>query len=140
MPLLHAVASVRPVLFPFLVLAMFVPSSTATPHHEEDHADVGVSPSFALFPAPEEVANALEKHRGHAWVTLHDLGTSKEGRPLRLAEVTDPASAVPKSDRVVTFIFTQQHGNEPAGTPAALDLLESIVGGGEIAKTLENQI
>lgn len=122
-----------------VLLLLLVPSATAT-YDADDHPDPGVSPSLQFFPTPDEVTAAVEKFRGHPWFQIHDLGTSKEGRPLRLVEVADPQSPINRSDRVVTFIFTQQHGNEPAGTPAALGLLQEIAAGGTIAQALENQI
>lgn len=105
-----------------------------------DHPDPGVSPSFALFPTHEEVLSVLQEFQSHPWIRLHDVGASKEGRPIQVAEITDPDSPIPREDRAVTFIFTQQHGNEPAGTPAALDLLREIAAGGPLADTLDNQV
>lgn len=105
-----------------------------------DHPDPGLSPSFALFPTHDEVMTSVQDHADHPWVTVHDLGDSHEGRAIKLLEITDPTSSVPIEDRVVTFIFTQQHGNEPAGTPAALQILEEITDGGPLAGTLSNQI
>ncbi len=119
-----------------VALLVLLPTAAADP----EHLDVGESASFALFPTHDEVVAGLAKHEGHPWVTYHDMGTTVEGRPIRLAEVTDPASPVPMEGRVVTFIFTQQHGNEPAGTPAALALLDDIAAGKPIADTLANQI
>lgn len=138
--------SVRVLSLLFVVALLTVPAATATTgggaggHVHDDHIDPGLSPSFAFFPGPDDVASAVRAHADHPWVTLHELGTSGEGRPILLAEITDPDSPVPMEDRVVTFLFTQQHGNEPAGTPAALQLLDDITTGGAIADTLANQI
>ena len=79
-----------------------------------------------IWPQHDDVQAALESAAESDWVTLHTIGTSKSGKPLVLAEITDPDSPVNMTQRVVTLITTQQHGNEPAGTPAALQLLEDI--------------
>lgn len=105
-----------------------------------DHADVGTSPSLAFFPGHQEVQTRLDAFADHPWVTLHQVGQSVEGREIVLAEVVDPNGSVPVEERAVTFILTQQHGNEPAGTPAALELLENITAGAPIADTLDDQV
>ena len=110
------------------------------PVRDVDHPDPGHSPSFALFPTHEEVQDAVKDHADHPWVTVHHLGNSTEGRSIDVLEITDPESPVPMDERVVTFIFTQQHGNEPAGTPAALDVLDEITSGDSLADLLANQI
>lgn len=92
------------------------------------------------FPGPDEVISRVNALADHPWMSVHTIGESNEGRPLKLVEVIDPNSTVPVEDRVVTFLLTQQHGNEPAGTPALLDLLEEIAAGGAIKDTLENQV
>ncbi len=123
-----------------LLLATLLFVAAPAPAFAGEHADVGVSPSFALFPAHADVVAGLEKHRDHPWVTLHEVGRSGKGATILAAEVTDPGSDVPMDARVITFIFTQQHGNEPAGTPASLALIDAIVAGEPIAKTLANQV
>lgn len=99
-----------------------------------------VAPAEYDWPQHADVMAALEEAASSDWVTLHTIGQSLQGKDLVLAEITDPASSVPLDDRVVTLITTQQHGNEPAGTPAALDLLADIVAGEPIADTLADQV
>ncbi|MBW3582890.1 MAG: hypothetical protein KY455_07310 [Euryarchaeota archaeon] len=126
-----------------LVLSLLSAPAWAGPGHHhagDDHPDPGKTASFTLFPGHEEVVDSVMAHEDHPWVTLELLGMSGEGRPIYLAIVADPDSPVPMEERVRTFIFTQQHGNEPAGTPAALTLLDDIAKGGSIAETLENQV
>jgi len=92
------------------------------------------------FPGPDEVQERLDEFADHPWVTVHKVGESVEDRPIRVAEVTDPNGTVPVEDRAVTLILTQQHGNEPAGTPAALRLLENVTAGEAIQDQLANQV
>lgn len=117
----------------WLVL-LFLPLASA---HDEG---VGYDPAVAMFPDPDEVQAAILSAAGAPGVVVHDLGTSSEGQPIRMLEVTDPSSAVPHGQRVVTMIMTQQHGNEPAGTPAALQIIEQIKAQTGIWAHLENQV
>jgi hypothetical protein len=90
-----------------------------------------------LFPTFNEVASALDAAAVDSRVTLFGVGSSGSGEPIRVAEII--IGDKPLEGRAVTFIMTQQHGNEPAGTPAAVDLLSRIVDG-EFATELENQV
>ncbi len=95
------------------------------------------------FPNHDEVVARVQAAAAAApeWIDLQAIGTSTSGRELYLTVVTDPASDVPMNERVVTLILTQQHGNEPAGTPAALDLLDDLATDGhELRRTLANQV
>ncbi|MGB1586886.1 MAG: M14 family zinc carboxypeptidase [Thermoplasmatota archaeon] len=103
-------------------------------------ASAQVPDATFVWPQHDDVQAALEAAAQTDWVTLHTVGTSEGGKPLVVAEITDPASDVPMADRVVTLITTQQHGNEPAGTPAAIQLLGDIQAGGPITQTLGNQV
>lgn len=115
--------------------------STDGPHVDfHDHPDVGWSPSLAFFPDHDEVNSRVDALVDHPWMNVTKIAESEQGRAIRLVEVVDPDSAVPMDERAVTLLLTQQHGNEPAGTPAVLDLLERIADGDEIKQTLENQI
>lgn len=95
-----------------------------------------------VFPGHADVVARLDAAREAApeWISLQTLGASVEGRELRLAVITDPDSPMPMDERVVTLILTQQHGNEPAGTPAALDLIDAIAAGDPLRQHLANQI
>lgn len=104
------------------------------------HAQIPSLSATYAWPQHDDVMAALDDAATNDWVTLHSIGTSVDGKDLVLAEITDPASQVPVEDRVVTLITTQQHGNEPAGTPAALQLLEDILAGDAIADTLQDQV
>lgn len=92
------------------------------------------------FPGPDEVQDRLDTFAEHEWVTVHEVGTSVEDRPIRVAEVADPNASTPRDERAVTLLLTQQHGNEPAGTPATLRLLENVTSGSSIQDQLDNQI
>ncbi len=126
-----------------LIVAFLLPTVTANPGFapaDHDHPDPGVSASFPLFPQHGEVVSALRGHADHPWVTLHELGASSSGEPILLAEVVRDDSAVPREERVVTLLLTQQHGNEPAGTPAVLALLDDLLSGSPLADQLHNQV
>src|SRR5262245_2741186 len=71
-------------------------------------------------PSPEEVGQALARmaRESHGRVRLDTIGRSNEGRPLRLASVGH--------GRTRLLFVTQQHGNEPLGTPAAVRALWAL--------------
>jgi hypothetical protein len=72
----------------------------------------------------EEMVNKLEQiaRSTHGRVSLEVVGQSNEGRDLYLARVGTGATKV--------LYITQQHGNEPLGTEAALELLQRAGAGG----------
>lgn len=65
-------------------------------------------------------------------LALAQVGESLEGRPLYSATVGE-------GDRKL-MIVTQQHGDEPTGTEAAMLLLEWLSGDSEAAQTLRSEI
>jgi len=68
-----------------------------------------------------EVMAALDRLQATGRCTLTRLGNTPQGRPLVMAEVTDFQSPYRKA---TLLLIARQHGNEPAGTEAALALLE----------------
>lgn len=119
-----------------LALALIVPlilvgtvQATASLDEHED-----------AWPTYDEVQGALDEANEHPWMTVHTVGNSTEERPIRVAEITDPGSSTPMEDRAVTYILTQQHGNEPAGTPAALRLIDNVTQEAPIQETLTDQV
>lgn len=120
-----------------LLLAAPAPVLADLDDHEvfaDPAADLG------LFPTADEVQAAVKAAAGNPWVKVHDLGASEDGRPITVLEITDPASQVPRAERVVTLLETQQHGNEPAGTGAAIPLLSDLLAGRHPADLLDNQV
>lgn len=109
-----------------LVALLLLPTAAA---HEGPFVDVDPAAELGLFPTPDEVALSLEKALDHPWARLVPFASSVDGRPLVALEVTDRESAVPMEERVVTFLMTQQHGNEPAGTGAAVEWIDDLVAG-----------
>jgi hypothetical protein len=71
-------------------------------------------------PSPEEVGRALARvaRESHGRVRLGVIGRSNEGRPLRLASVGHGSTRL--------LFVTQQHGDEPLGTPAAVRALWAL--------------
>src|SRR3712207_8928382 len=77
-------------------------------------------PAISARPSPEEVARALTRiaRDSDGRVRLGVIGRSNEGRPLRLASVG--------YGRTRLLYITQQHGDEPLGTPAAVRMLWAL--------------
>ncbi len=77
------------------------------------------APSFLVpsEPSPEQVGSALAAiaRASDGRVRLGEIGRSNEGRPLRLASVGRGPTRL--------LYVTQQHGDEPLGTPAAIQAL-----------------
>jgi len=75
-----------------------------------------ISPS----PSPEELRRALARiaRESHGRVRLGTIGRSNERRPIRLASVGH--------GRTRLLYVTQQHGDEPLGTPAAVRTLWAL--------------
>ena len=71
-------------------------------------------------PSPDEVRRALTRiaRASDGRVRLGVIGRSNEGRPLRLATVG--------TGRTRLLLVTQQHGDEPLGTPAAVRALWAL--------------
>lgn len=65
-------------------------------------------------------------------MTLDQVGESLEGRPLYSATVGEGERKL--------MIVTQQHGDEPTGTEAAMLLLEWLSGDSEAAQALRNEV
>ncbi|WP_203786279.1 M14 family zinc carboxypeptidase [Paractinoplanes rishiriensis] len=77
-------------------------------------------PDISARPSPEEVAKALGRiaKASDGRVRLGVVGRSNEGRPLRLATLGH--------GRTRLLLVTQQHGDEPLGTPAAVRALWTL--------------
>jgi len=82
----------------------------------------------------EQVVSFLQQLTANPRCTVQVLGYSHQGRPLLVAQVTDPDSTYPQ---VTLFLIARQHGNEPAGTTATLALLEHFA---EAPTPLEQEI
>ncbi len=73
----------------------------------------------------EQLASVARRSGGV--LSLEQTGTSGEGRPIWLARLGKP-------DKPAVMIITQQHGNEPHGTEAALDLIRKLASGGAFSE------
>ncbi len=93
-----------------------------------DHG-LGVVAANQQAPTPAEVKAVVEGVEGTPGMAVHEIGKSSQDRPIYVVEIVDPESNVSMEERATVFIMTQQHGNEPAGTPAALALLEDLKAG-----------
>ncbi|WP_437418338.1 M14 family zinc carboxypeptidase [Stutzerimonas chloritidismutans] len=70
--------------------------------------------------------NALSRSFPDA-LRLEQAGSSNEGRPIWLARLGN-------SDKPAVMIIPQQHGNEPHGTEAAVNLIKRLASGGALSR------
>ncbi|MGD9495459.1 MAG: DUF2817 domain-containing protein [Armatimonadota bacterium] len=68
-----------------------------------------------------QVMATLQELHGTERVNCWSLGTTRQGRTIAMAVVCDPAYQARELRKLM--IIARQHGNEPAGTEAALALL-----------------
>lgn len=120
-----------------LAVLLFAPAAAADATeglghfaHGDDHAVPAGAAASPLFPRHADVMAELASLDSEPRLTLLDVGASEEGRALKLMVVADPPVLSPADvgSRVVTLLYSQQHGNEPAGTPAALATLNALAG------------
>ncbi|MDG4827479.1 M14 family zinc carboxypeptidase [Asanoa sp. WMMD1127] len=83
-------------------------------------ADAAPARLISAHPSPEEVGRALARiaRESDGRVRLGVAGRSNEGRPLRVATVGHGPTRL--------LFVTQQHGDEPLGTPAAVRALWAL--------------
>lgn len=85
------------------------------------------------FRSNEQLYKDLEAlDAAYTALSLEHAGESVEGRPLYSATVGDGPRKL--------MIVTQQHGDEPTGTEAAMYLLEWLSGDSEAAQALREQV
>lgn len=119
-----------------LLLAPFaIPSAAA--HEREVFWDPAAE--AGAWPTYDEVQSHLDQALEDPRVSAHEVGETESGLPIRVLEFKSLDSEVPDPERVTTLLLTQQHGNEPAGTPAALQIIDRLLGG-DLEGTLENQV
>ena len=63
----------------------------------------------------------IDRVAGHEGFAVQQVGTSIEGRPLRLISIGSGATDV--------FLWSQMHGDEPTATQAIFDILNFLVSG-----------
>lgn len=71
--------------------------------------------------------------RSKGVLALEQIGTSGKGRPIWLARLGT-------ADKPTVMIMTQQHGNEPHGTEAALDLIRKLATGGTFSQQVLDHV
>lgn len=72
----------------------------------------------------EEKAARIGAAAQAPWIEVEEIGESIEGRPLYLVHLSHGKQSNPWS----LLFFGQQHGNEPAGSEALVDLITTIAG------------
>lgn len=83
-----------------------------------------------ITPHAELLAFLADLQERTGTFTMETIGTSVEGRDLVLLHFPGAAGEEePPADKLKVLIFTQQHGNEPSGTEAALALARDIATG-----------
>lgn len=85
--------------------------------------------SLEGFMSNEQLYDQLASlaRRSAGTLSLEQTGSSGQGQPIWLARLGAP-------DKPAVMIMTQQHGNEPHGTEAVLDLIRRLVAGGSFAR------
>ena len=118
---LAALAPQLLLLFGFAQATPAVAASAAVPPAGIDRL-AGSTPGDLISsrPGPEEVRRALARiaRDSDGRVRLGIIGRTNEGRPVRLASVGHGATRL--------LYVTQQHGDEPLGTPAAVRALWAL--------------
>ncbi|CAN5649947.1 hypothetical protein BH23GEM11_BH23GEM11_13420 [soil metagenome] len=85
---------------------------------------------FETLTPHDELVSFLEAlDRGSSRVTLREMGTSVGGRSLPYLEASLGTFGEPREDRLIVFIYAQQHGNEPSGKEGALALALELARG-----------
>jgi hypothetical protein len=87
--------------------------------------------SLEAFSTYEELTDRLMKieRTSRGLVEIEAIGTTGEGRSIWLAKIGDP-------ENTPVLIFTQQHGDEPHGTEAALELIKKLSTGSAEAREI----
>lgn len=77
-------------------------------------------PLLDAFSSYEQLSRTLEgiERRSRGTMELSVIGESNEGRNIYMAKIGD--------GDIPVFIHTQQHGNEPHGTEAALQIIQDL--------------
>lgn len=90
--------------------------------------------SLEGFMSNEQLYDQLASlaRRSAGTLSLEQTGSSGQGQPIWLARLG-------AADKPAVMIMTQQHGNEPHGTEAVLDLIRRLVAGGSLShQVLDN--
>jgi hypothetical protein len=110
------------VLFPVPFLGGCEPRSFPTPLEEAE--------GDSITSHAEMLAFLADLQEGTGAFTMEAIGTSSEGRDLVLLHFAETQGEGPAPrEKLKVLIFTQQHGNEPSGTEAALALARDIATG-----------
>jgi hypothetical protein len=91
--------------------------------------------SLEGFESYEQLVKKLKQieKRAKGIVELEPVAETGEDRKIWLVKIGDET-------KTPVFIWTQQHGNEPHGTEAAVDLIKWLVAGGEKAQMILDEL
>ena len=62
-------------------------------------------------------------------MSMHYMGESEEGREIPYMKITSDDEFGSDDDKLTVLIYGQQHGNEPSGNDAILEILRDMVNG-----------
>lgn len=91
--------------------------------------------SLEGFESYEQLSEKLVRIEARAGglVEVESVAVTNNGRDVWLVKIGDPA-------KTPVLVITQQHGNEPHGTEAALDIIKMLVAGGGPAGAILDQL
>lgn len=91
--------------------------------------------SLEGFESYEQLVKKLIRLEGRSKgvMELESVGVTNQGRDVWLAKLGNPANTP-------VLIITQQHGNEPHGTEAAVELIQKLISGGSFAQEVLGEL
>jgi Zinc carboxypeptidase len=87
------------------------------------------------FESYEQLSSKLMKieKRSKGLIEVDSVAITGEGRDVWLVKIGNP-------ENTPVFIWTQQHGNEPHGTEAAIEIITLLAAGGQNAQMILDQL
>lgn len=131
----------RPLIIALAALVCVLLASVAVAQTPPDPVQPGgpwASPdqtlSLEAFSSYEELTDQLTKiDRQSDAVEVESAGVTGQGRDIWLAKIGDPS-------KTPVLIITQQHGDEPHGTEAALSIMKKLSNNSRDARTILDEL
>ena len=117
----------------FTLLALPLAAQDSTPSGPWTSPEQTIS--LEAFLSNDQLADQLQKiaDRSKGVVQLEIAGASGMGNPIMLVKIGDPAN-------MPVLIFTQQHGDEPHGTEAAMSVIRKLATGSAEAQRILDEV